>query len=163
MFLPAGRADRPRTSHRPKTHKSPHVRVATRGGFGTRILAAPRPERTVDNSCSFRQQLHSMPSPSSFFFFARLIPRRADFPAEMTAEEGAAMEAHAEFLEAQLRAGALVVAGPVLDPQGVFGMAVFQADTIEEVLAWLATDPAQEVGRYEVLPMSSATARAVTP
>lgn len=94
------------------------------------------------------------------FFFARLHPRRADFPANMTPEEAGVMQRHGAFLGEQLAAGALVVAGPVFDPAGVFGLAVLEADSHEAAQALLAADPANAVGHYEVVPMGPALARA---
>lgn len=69
------------------------------------------------------------------------------------------MQQHGVFLAEQLAKGRLVVAGPVLDPAGVFGMAVIEADSLDDVRALLAADPANAVGSYEVLPMASAVAR----
>jgi uncharacterized protein YciI len=93
-------------------------------------------------------------------FFAQLTPKRPDFPADMTPAEGAAMGGHVAFLAEQLASGTLVVAGPVLSPGGVFGMAVFESETIDAVQALLARDPANAIGSYEVFPMSQAVARA---
>ncbi|MFE8596567.1 YciI family protein [Archangium violaceum] len=96
---------------------------------------------------------------ASSFFFTRLVPNRPDFPMSMTADEQATMRAHSEFLQGQLAAGMLVVAGPVLDPKGVFGLAVFEAESMDAVHRLLERDPARAIGRYEVLPMASAFAR----
>ena len=94
------------------------------------------------------------------FFFVRLSPKRADFPKDLSAEEGATMKAHSAFLAEQLAAGSLVVAGPVLAGQGAFGMGVFEGDSIDAVRALVAHDPANAIGTYEVSPMMSAVARA---
>ena len=96
-------------------------------------------------------------------FFVRLIGNRPNFAATMTAEELAAMRAHVEFMKDQLAAGTLVVAGPVLDPAGVFGMGVFEAETLEEVKAIVARDPAGKVGRHEILPMGPSSVRPARP
>lgn len=96
--------------------------------------------------------------PSSFFF-ARLVPNRPDFPMSMTADEQATMRAHAEFLHGQLAAGTLVVAGPVLDPKGVFGVAVFEAESMDALHRLLERDPARAIGRYEVALMGQAAVR----
>lgn len=96
--------------------------------------------------------MYSRPMPSNLFF-ARLVPNRPDFAMSMTAEELATMRAHGEFLHGQLTAGTLVVAGPVLDPAGVFGMAVFEAASMDELHRLLERDPARAVGRYEIVPM----------
>jgi uncharacterized protein YciI len=93
------------------------------------------------------------------FFFARLVPHRPDFPADMTPAEGAAMQQHGAFLAEQLARGVLVVAGPVFDPRGAFGMAVLEAESVDAAQSLLAGDPANAVGRYEVVPMGPALAR----
>lgn len=56
----------------------------------------------------------------------------------------------------------MVVAGPVLDPKGVFGLAVFEAESMDAVHRLLERDPTRAIGRYEVLPMASAFARPVS-
>jgi uncharacterized protein len=93
------------------------------------------------------------------YFFARLLAKRADFPANMSAEEGAVMGAHSAFLAEQLANGTLVVAGPVMSSGGVFGMAVLESPSLEAVEEVLARDPANGIGSYEVSPMATAVAR----
>ena len=93
------------------------------------------------------------------FFFARLTPLRPDFPADMTPDEGAAMQQHGAFLAEKLTRGSLVVGAPVFDPRGTFGVAIFEADSADAVHSLLAADPAQAVGRYEVLAMGPTLAR----
>lgn len=100
--------------------------------------------------------------PSSLFF-ARLVPHRPDFAMSMTADEQATMFAHRQFLQGQLAAGTLVVAGPVLDPSGVFGMTVLEAESMDEVHRLLGGDPARAIGRYEVLPMGPTLVRPARP
>jgi uncharacterized protein YciI len=93
------------------------------------------------------------------FFFVRLVANRPNFAMTMTPEEQATMGAHVAFLQTQLAAGKLVVAGPVMDPAGGFGMGVFEAGSLEEVQQLLERDPALAIGRYEVAPMATAIAR----
>ena len=93
------------------------------------------------------------------YFFARLTPKRPDFPADMTQAEAVAMGGHAAFLAEQLAKGTLVVAGPVLSPSGAFGMAVIEGDSIDAVEALLARDPANAIGSYAVSPMGKAVVR----
>lgn len=69
------------------------------------------------------------------------------------------MGGHVSFLSQQLANGTLVVAGPVLSPAGVFGVAVIEADSIEGVRKLLADDPVNAIGSYEVFPMGDAVAR----
>lgn len=93
------------------------------------------------------------------FFFARLIANRPNFAMSMTPDEQATMRAHVEFLHGQVAAGTLVVAGPVMDPAGVFGMAVFQAESMDALNRLLERDPARAIGHYEIFPMGPAVAR----
>jgi uncharacterized protein YciI len=93
------------------------------------------------------------------YFFARLTPKRPDFPADMTPAEGAAMGGHAAFLAEQLASGTLVVAGPVMSSGGAFGMAVVEGESIAAIQELLARDPANAIGSYEVSPMGDAVAR----
>jgi uncharacterized protein YciI len=92
-------------------------------------------------------------------FFVRLVANRPNFAMSMTAEEQATMRAHGEFLQGQLAAGTLVVAGPVFDPSGVFGMAVFEAGSMDEVRQLLEQDPAKAIGRHEIAPMGPSAVR----
>jgi uncharacterized protein YciI len=96
--------------------------------------------------------------PSSLFF-VRLVANRPNFAMSMTPDEQATMGKHGAFLQEQLAAGKLVVAGPVLDPAGIFGMAVFEAESIDEVQRLLERDPAKAIGRHEVLPMGPSSVR----
>lgn len=73
------------------------------------------------------------------------------------------LRAHGEFLQSQFTAGKLVVSGPVLDPAGVFGVAVFEGESIDEVRRLIEKDPANAIGRYEVLPMGPTIARPTRP
>jgi uncharacterized protein len=93
------------------------------------------------------------------YFFARLTPKRPDFPADMTQAEGVAMGGHFAFLAEQLASGTLVVAGPVMSSGGAFGMAVIEGESIAAVQKLLSRDPANAVGSYEVFPMGNAVAR----
>lgn len=92
-------------------------------------------------------------------FFVRLVSNRPNFALSMTVEEQAVMRQHVGWLQTQLAAGRLVVAGPVVDPTGVFGMGVFEEESLEAAKALIASDPANAVGRYEISPMGPNTVR----
>jgi len=96
--------------------------------------------------------------PSSLFC-VRLVPNRPNFVMSMTPDEQATMRAHGEFLQGQLAAGTLVVAGPVMDPAGPYGMAVFEAESMDALQRLLERDPAKAIGRHEILPMGPTLAR----
>ncbi len=88
----------------------------------------------------------------------RLIPRElAD-----SAEVRDVMAEHLTYWAGLFDAGQVVVAGPVSTEDGVYGMAVVQADDEAAVLRLAAADPAIVAGvaDFEVLAMPSAWARA---
>jgi uncharacterized protein YciI len=91
-------------------------------------------------------------------FVYRLIPPRPSFAQDMTPEEGALMAAHSEHWRGLMDDGRVLVFGPVLEADGVWGMAVVEAADADEVAAWGEADPAVASGvmRFAVLPMLSA-------
>lgn len=111
-------------------------------------------------ACAPQTKDRAMPSS---FFFARLVPNRPNFVMTMTPEELATMGAHGAFLQSQLAAGTLVAAGPVMDPAGPFGMAVFEVESLEALHRLLEKDPARAIGRYEVAPMGPTLSRPALP
>jgi uncharacterized protein YndB with AHSA1/START domain len=103
------------------------------------------------------------PTAEASYFLCRLIPPRATFPFDMSAEEGAMMGRHADYWRARLGAGGAIVFGPVADPAGPWGLGVLRAADRGAADALLADDPAITSGRgfrYEVLPLMSAMAAA---
>ena len=101
-------------------------------------------------------------TPEKKYFFLKLIAPRPDFAATMTAGELKVMQDHGTYLTQFLDAGTLIVMGPVLDPKGAFGMAVFEADSEEDVRAIIAQDPTTLSGlgfRWEIYPMMRAVVR----
>ncbi len=95
------------------------------------------------------------------FFVYKLIPPRPTFALDMTEEERAVMGAHAAYWHGLLDARTAVVFGPVLDPAGVWGLAVVEARSPDEVHAVGAADPAVSSGvaSFDVYPMMGATSR----
>jgi uncharacterized protein len=134
----------------PRVSSTSHVTYALQGRVVRATATATRaPPRGTSTGYT-----RAMP-----FFYARLSPKRSTFPADMTPDEAAAMKGHGAWLAEQLAAGTLVVAGPVMDPAGVFGVGVFEAASRDEVVALLTRDPATGVGTYEVHSMGPAIAR----
>jgi uncharacterized protein YciI len=96
------------------------------------------------------------------FFVCRLNPPRPSFATDMSAEEAQAMADHVAYWQGHAERGAAVLFGPVLDPDGVWGLAVVEAERLEAVEALTAADPAIRTGigcRYDILPMLTATVR----
>lgn len=69
-----------------------------------------------------------------------LRPLRGDLIRTMTAAEEEILGRHFDYLEARLRAGSLVLAGPCLD--GAFGIVVFTAPSESDARLAMEGDPA---------------------
>lgn len=106
---------------------------------------------------------HVTPSaPAASYFLCRLIPPRATFPQDMTADEADMMKRHAAYWTGLLQRGTAVVFGPVGDPKGVWGVGIVRAGNDEEVNALRDGDPvitSKSGFRYEILPMMRAVVR----
>ena len=79
-------------------------------------------------------------------FVYRLIPPRPTFHLDMNDEERAVMDRHAQYWEAQTAAGKVVVYGPVVEPNGSWGLGVITADNQSEAQVMLDGDPAISSG-----------------
>jgi uncharacterized protein YciI len=100
--------------------------------------------------------------PEKKYFFLKLTGPRPDFAATMTAAEMKVMQDHGAYLTEYVNKGMLIVMGPVLDPDGAWGMAVFEAGSEDEVRAIVAKDPTTLSGlgfRWEIYPMLRAAVR----
>ena len=92
-------------------------------------------------------------------FHCRLIPPRPDFAFTMTEEERGLMGRHADYLRGRLRDGTMIIAGPVADPAGPWGLLILRVGSEAEARAVTDGDPVSSSGRgfhYEILPMVSA-------
>jgi len=101
---------------------------------------------------------HCEPARDARYFFLRLIPPRPTFAQDMTADERTAMAAHGAYWREQIAAGIGVVAGPVADPHGAWGLGVVRVHDEAALRAFEANDPAIRANlgmRYEVVPMLS--------
>ncbi len=66
------------------------------------------------------------------------------------------MERHVAYWSEQATQGIALVFGPVMDPQGVYGIGVYQVQDEAEMRSLLEHDPAFGLLQYEVLPMARA-------
>jgi len=76
----------------------------------------------------------------------------------MTDEERELMSRHADYLRAKLCAGTMILAGPVADPAGPWGLLILRAGSEAEAKAVTDGDPVAKSGRgfcYEILSMIS--------
>jgi uncharacterized protein YciI len=90
------------------------------------------------------------------FFFIRTQNPRPTFHLDMTDEERSIMQRHVAYCSEKAAQGIAIVFGPVMDPQGVFGMGVYQVQDEAEMNAILEHDPANGLLQFEVLPMARA-------
>ena len=95
-------------------------------------------------------------------FFFRLIPPRATFPGDATAEELALMKQHADYFAELFAAGKVLLYGPVRSPAGAFGIAVLEVESEAQATGIAQNDPSVLGGlnRFEVDPMRVSAARA---
>ena len=88
-------------------------------------------------------------------FLLKLVPPRTTFANDMTPEEGKLMQQHADYWKAQFATGCVLIIGPVLDPKGVWGMAVLETETEDEARTLAMNDPSVKAGlnKVELSPM----------
>jgi hypothetical protein len=96
------------------------------------------------------------------YFFFKLIPPRASFPADITEGEAAIMQDHFVYWGSLMAERKVVVIGPVLDPKGTYGIAVLEVED-ETIAGRIAqNDPAitSNAGfSFEIYPMPKTIVR----
>ncbi len=88
-------------------------------------------------------------------FFFRLIPPRPTFAQDLTEEERAVMMQHAAYVRGFFENGSVLAYGPVLDPEGSFGMGLLEMTDLAEAEEFAKNDPSIKCGmnRYTISPM----------
>jgi uncharacterized protein YndB with AHSA1/START domain/uncharacterized protein YciI len=97
--------------------------------------------------------------PTDKYFMIRLVNERPDFMTTMSAAELAAMREHSLYLRGLIAEGKVIVAGPVAEPTGGYGLGVFKVADEAALRAIEAADPAitRKIGnRYVIAPMLAA-------
>jgi|SRR5271165_2729662 len=100
--------------------------------------------------------------PTPRYFLCRLLPPRATFMQDLSANEVDVMKRHVAYWSDLLQRGFVVVFGPVADPKGGWGVGIVRASSEEEMNALRDADPAilANIGfQYEILPMPRAVVR----
>jgi uncharacterized protein len=87
------------------------------------------------------------------YFALRLNPSRPDFIQTMSEEEKQVMQEHGAYWRQYMEKGKVVVFGPVLDPKAVYGFGVLAVDDEQEVIDFIAGDPANKINSYEYYSM----------
>ena len=99
-------------------------------------------------------------------FLCKLLPPRPGFPGDMTEAEGALMAEHVAYWSDLLGRGEAVAFGPVLDPAGVWGLALVEAEDEAAARGLTAGDPVVRAGtgfRYEIYAMPQTAVRPRAP
>ena len=86
-------------------------------------------------------------------YSVKLIPPRPDFIETMTDEEKSIMQQHVVYWKERMDLGKVLVFGPVLDPDAVYGLGIVAVDDEQEVKEFIAGDPAYKINSYEYYPM----------
>ena len=89
-------------------------------------------------------------------YCVRLLPQRPSFPADITPQEGEAMQRHVGYWSSLAQAGHALLFGPVADPKGSWGLGVIEAEDEAALRGMLGQDPVilAALGfQHEVLPM----------
>ena len=87
------------------------------------------------------------------YFVLKLLPCRADFAQTMTDQERAIMQQHVVYWRGYMEKGSVLVFGPVLDPNAVYGLGIIAVDNEEEVKEMIDHDPASQINKFEYHPM----------
>ena len=87
------------------------------------------------------------------YFLLKLNPCRPDFAQTMTEEEKSLMQQHVSYLKEYMQQGLMLIFGPVLDPNGVFGLEIISVDSEDQVIRLIENDPASRINKYEYHPM----------
>jgi uncharacterized protein YciI len=83
----------------------------------------------------------AMPEAAMPVILLRLHPPRPGFPKDASSDEEQAMTRHAVWWQGLADAGQAIAVGPVLDPAGVWGLAIVIADDEAAALQLVEDDP----------------------
>jgi hypothetical protein len=100
------------------------------------------------------------------YFLSKLIPPRPTFPLDMSGEERSVMLAHQDYWLPHVNAGLVLVMGPVLDPEGAYGVMIVNTPALKMLEDWQRQDPVMLAGlgfAFENYPMPSAKVAPIEP
>jgi uncharacterized protein YciI len=94
-------------------------------------------------------------------YYFKLIPPRPTFPHDITGEERELMDKHSDYFQQQFDAGKLLLYGPVMAPEGAFGVAILEVADENEARQFGEGDPSVRAGmnRFAICPMHVTGAR----
>lgn len=96
------------------------------------------------------------------YYLYKLVPPRPTFFADQTGEEQEIMARHIQYWKGKLDEGTAVAFGPVLEPAGVWGLAVIEVATQAEAEQIRDFDPVVTtgLGTAQIHPTARAVVRA---
>ena len=86
-----------------------------------------------------------------------LNPPRPTFMQDMSDEERGIMQKHIVYWNSLMSEGKVLAFGPVLDPQGVYGLGIVEVENEEQLKAMISKDPANGLNKYEYYLMKAVT------
>lgn len=86
-----------------------------------------------------------------------LNPPRPTFMQDMTDEERSIMQKHIVYWNDLMSQGKVLAFGPVLDPQGVYGLGIVEVENEDQVKTMISKDPANGLNKYEYYLMKAVT------
>jgi hypothetical protein len=87
------------------------------------------------------------------YFAIKLLPSRPDFAQTMTDHERDIMQQHIVYWKEFMQKGIMIVFGPVLDPNGVYGLGIIAVDSEDQVSGLLDMTLLLKLTGYEYYPM----------
>jgi uncharacterized protein len=90
-------------------------------------------------------------------FALYLNPPRPTSMQDMSDEERGIMQKHVGYWNNLMAEGKVLAFGPVLDPQGAYGLGIVEVDNEDQVKAMISKDPANGLNKYEYYLMKAVT------
>jgi len=87
------------------------------------------------------------------FYMMRFVASRATFAHDMTDVERATMGLHVAYWTEHVRAGRVLMFGPVVDARESWGFGVLEVPSEAAARELAEGDPAKALGRHELLPI----------
>ena len=83
-------------------------------------------------------------------FFVKLIPPRPTFNKDMNKKEEQTMHYHTQYWSELMRQGFVIVYGPVMDMNGLYGMGVLDVENEQQAIRLMSKDPCVKDGLMKV-------------
>jgi len=95
-------------------------------------------------------------------FLCKLLPPRPTFAHDMSSAERAVMWAHVAYWSELSSRGVAAAFGPVMDPDGAWGLGILETEQEAQARTLAADDPVSRSGlgfRYDIFPLPGLSIR----